>query len=355
MKERKAKFAGRQTLLLLFAVTLVLSLAIQFSPCPVAAKDKVFNWRMQLPWPEGSLWADAAKKMAERIIETSNGRLNIKVFPVGALVGMREQFNALSMGVFEAHIWPTGYGTGKIPASTFFMSVPGGFTSPTDFRAWYYTGGGLDMAREVYASFGIRYVSPVVFADNPPRFSRKPIRTLADFKGLKIRATPGLQTAVMKTLGASPVYVPADEVFTSLDKGVFDAVSGYTTYGWYRMGLHDIVKYISQPGFVMGSIALELSVNLKAWKELPPDLQGILEVAAKELDLMNSQADWVACVKSLNAMKAAGLKTYVLPDQDIAEMRKIAHTVVDEFAKKDPLAQKVWDSQKEMLKNLGKL
>ena len=355
MKKAKRKFPSRKFTLSLLVLSLILSLSLLSAPGSVSAADKVIKWRMQIPWPEGSIWGEGARKMVERIKTASGGRLDIKVFYAGALVGMREQFNSLGMGVFEMHIWPTGYGTGKIPASTFLMSNPGGFTAPTDFRAWYYSGGGIELAREAYAPHNVHYIAPVIFPDNPARISRdKPIATLADFKGLKIRTLPGLQAAVMKQLGASPLYLPIDEVYTSFDKGVIDALSGYTIYGWYKMGMHNIAKYISEPGFLTGIIALEISANKKVWDKLPADLKAIVEASAREADMLICQADLVASKEALKAMKDSGMKTDVLPAADIAEMRKVAQKISDGFAQKNPLAQKVWNSQKETLQKLGK-
>ena len=321
----------------------------------VAAKDKVINWKMQICWSETTIWSEGMRQMAKRIHDASGGRLNIKLFYANQLVGMREQFNALSMGVMQMHVWPTAYGTGKIPASTFFFSSPGGFVEPEDFRAWYYSGGGLEIARETYAQYGVQYISPMFFPDNPARISKKKsIATLEDFKGLKIRALPGLQSLVMKELGASPVYLPIDEVYTSFDKGIVDALSGYTTYGWYKMGIHKIAKYISEPGFLMGTLVLEIAANKKAWDQLPDDLKAIVEAATREADMIVCQADLVASKEALKEMKASGMKTNVLAPEDIAKMRKVAQKVVDEYSSKDPISQKVWESQKAMLKKLGK-
>ena len=346
--KRKTAFLG---IIMMFILTITLLSGLS----PVSAKDKVYNWKMQICWPETTIWSEGTRQMVKRIHDASNGRLNIKLFYANQLVGMREQFNALSMGVMDLHIWPTAYGTGKIPASTFFFSVPGGFIAADDFRAWYYSGGGLEIARETYAKHGVQYVSPMFYPDNPARISRdKPIATLEDFKGLKIRALPGLQSAVMKELGASPMYLPIDEVYTSFDKGVVDALSGYTTYGWYKMGMHKIAKYISEPGFLMGTLVLEIAANKKSWDKLPADLKAIVEAATREADMLVCQADLVASKDALAAMKASGMQTNVLPPEDIEKMREIAHKVADVYAKKDPISQKVWESQKAMLKKLGK-
>lgn len=350
MKEtqNKAVFIGSLAALIL-SVTLCCGLN------PVWAKDKVYKWKMQVVWPEATMYSENTRQMVKRIKEASNGRLDIKLFYANQLVGTKEQFNSLSMGVMQMHIWPTVYGTGKIPASTFFFSIPGGFTSSDEFRAWFYSGGGLDIIRETYARYGVHYIAPSFYPDNPARISRdRPIATLADFEGLKIRALPGLQSAVFKELGASPMYLPVDEVYSGFDKGIVDALSGYTTYGWYKMGMHKIAKHISEPGFIMGTLGLEISANKRAWDTLPDDLKLIVEMASREMDMIASQADLLASKDALGKMKSEGMQTQVLSKEDIAKMGEVARKICDAYAEKDPVSKKVWDSQKSMLKRLGK-
>lgn len=337
-------------------VMLILSITLLGGLNSVSAKgEKVYKWKMQVVWPEATMYSENTRQMVKRIKEASKGRLDIKLFYANQLVGTKEQFNSLSMGVMQMHIWPTVYGTGKIPASTFFFSIPGGFTTSDEFRAWFYSGGGLKIIRETYAKHGVHYIAPSFYPDNPARISReKPIATLADFKGLKIRALPGLQSAVMKELGASPMYLPVDEVYSGFDKGVVDALSGYTTYGWYKMGMHKIAKYISEPGFIMGTLGLEIAANKKAWDKLPDDLKLIVEMASREMDMIASQADLLASKDALGKMKSEGMQTQVLSNEDIAKMREVAHKICDAYAEKDPVSKQVWDSQKAMLKKLGK-
>ncbi|HRF44024.1 MAG TPA: TRAP transporter substrate-binding protein DctP, partial [Candidatus Competibacteraceae bacterium] len=94
-----------------------------------------------MPWTEGLLFYDMAQHFADTVALASGGRLEIKLFPAGALVGAMESFDAVSKGSAEiGHDWP-GYWKGKNEAFVAFASVPFGLDTE-GYNIWLYERGG---------------------------------------------------------------------------------------------------------------------------------------------------------------------------------------------------------------------
>ena len=102
-----------------------------------------FKWKMVMPWSKGLLFFDFAQHFADSVKLASGGRLDIKVFSAGELVGAMESFDAVSKGSAQVgHDWP-GYWKGKNENFVSFASVPFGLDAE-GYNIWLYERGGLD-------------------------------------------------------------------------------------------------------------------------------------------------------------------------------------------------------------------
>jgi TRAP-type mannitol/chloroaromatic compound transport system substrate-binding protein len=116
-----------------------------------------------------------------------------------------------------------------------------------------------------------------------------------------------------------------------------------------------VTHWIVKPGFIQPATALEVVVGLKAWDKLPSDIKLIFECAVREWSQYWFSADHLENRKALNKMLEKGLQVVSLNESDLENLRKTAHPIVDKWVSKDPMAQKVWDSQKEYMKLMGKI
>jgi TRAP-type mannitol/chloroaromatic compound transport system substrate-binding protein len=94
-----------------------------------------------------SVWPSGVRVM-------SDGRLDIRVYGAGELVGAFEVFDAVSAGTAEMGHGAAYYWRGKIPVAAMFSTVPFGMTAQ-EMNGWLYFGGGLELWRELYAPFGL--------------------------------------------------------------------------------------------------------------------------------------------------------------------------------------------------------
>src|SRR6056297_3665936 len=115
--------------------------------------DKI-RWKMVMPWSKGLLFYDIAVHFADSVALASGGRLKIKLFSAGELVGAMESFDAVSKGQADiGHDWP-GYWKGKNENFVSFASVPFGLDAE-GYNIWLYERGGLEQMQELYGRYNL--------------------------------------------------------------------------------------------------------------------------------------------------------------------------------------------------------
>ncbi len=108
----------------------------------------------------------------------------------------------------------------------------------------------------------------------------RPVRSLADIKGMKIRST-GLSSKVVSALGAVPVAMPQGETYESLQKGVVEGTITpiETLKGWKQA---EVIKYTTDCKSIGYTTAMFVVMNLRKWNSLPPDVKKVFEEVSKE-------------------------------------------------------------------------
>lgn len=319
-----------------------------FVPATAGAKDKVYNWRMQVLWDSGTLPFRMETQFVERVKELSNGRLNIKIFPPGSLVPTAQMLDALQAGMIDMMKQYEGYYIGKMPEVAFTSALPLGFTDTWQFETWFWQLGGVDILREAYAKQGVFYIAPTIYGQEPIH-SKVPIRSIEDLKGKKGRFV-GLAGPVLKKLGASVTPLPTAEVYTALEKGVIDFADRGGLAANYDAGLYQVAKYIILPGFHQPTTATMYAANLAKWNQLPKDLQQIVIIAAREASADLFQYHLVKGMEALKKFQDKGCEVIYLPDSEIAKIRRTAMKVWEEYADKSQTARKILESQKKWMK-----
>jgi TRAP-type mannitol/chloroaromatic compound transport system substrate-binding protein len=149
---------------------------------------------------------------------------------------------------------------------------------------------------------------------------KKPINSLADLKGLKMRI-PGLGGEVMKRLGVNPVLLPAGEIFTSLERGTIDATEWVGPALDSMMGFAKAADYYYTGWHEPGSI-LEITFNKKRWEQLSDEHRAIITAASEEMTGNMLQEFRYKNAKALEELpKSVQIKTF---PKDIMDAAKVA-------------------------------
>ncbi|MBF6058847.1 MULTISPECIES: TRAP transporter substrate-binding protein [Thiomicrorhabdus] len=319
-----------------------------------AAPQKTYEWKMVTTWPKNFPGlGTGANNIARLITEMSGGRIKVKVYGAGELVGAFEVFDAVSQGNAQLGHAGAYYWTGKIPSAAFFSSVPFGLTAQ-EMNSWLYYGGGMELWEEAYKPFGLIPNPGGNSGTQMGGWFNKEINSVADLKGLKMRM-PGLGGEVLKRAGGIPVTLPGGEIFPSLQSGAIDATEWVGPYNDLAFGLYKAAKYYYTPGWHEPGTVMECMINEKAFNELPADLQSIVRNAIKV-----ANADMLAeyTARNQQALQTLINKHHVelryFPDEVLKELKTISQQVVEEQSNADALSAKVWASQKAFRDQVAK-
>ena len=261
----------------------IASLAVLFAFSSVALAGEKVKWRMGSTWTPTINLYHGDKSMIKYVSEMTNGDFEIKWFPSGSLMKAFEYFDACSKGVVEAvGDWPS-YWVGKDVSFDFLGSMPYGFTN-MDYVNWYYQFGGEALYNEAYGKFGMRYFNiGSTTSESGFRTTEKtgPIKSLADYKGKKLRTPARATIHILEKLGAAPVKMAGGEIYLAVERGTLDGAEFSAPGIDWEMGFAEITKYWSVPCWFQPASQVGVAVNLKAYNKLPKQYQAILQWAAK--------------------------------------------------------------------------
>ena len=254
-----------------------------------------------------------------------------------------EIFDAVSSGTAELGHGASYYWKGKVPASSFFASVPFGLIAQ-EMNAWLYFGGGWDLWKEAYAPFGILPVPCGSSGCQMGGWFRKEIRSMADIRGLKMRI-PALGGEIIARAGGTPVTMPGSEIFTSLQSGAIDAAEWIGPYNDLAFGLHKAAKYYYYPGWQEPGSTLEMIINEAAFEGLPEDLREIvLTCASATNDRMAAEFTARNAEALQTLIRDHGVQVRPYPDDVMRELQRLSAEVLAEASGTDPMFRRVLES-----------
>ena len=318
-----------------------------------ADSASVIEWKAQSLWQAGTLPHQIFEEFAQRVGERSDGRLKIEALAVNSIVSSTESLDAVGADILQAQQSGPAYFTGKDAAFALLSDPQGGFENPEQMRQWMETGGGMDLARELYARYNVYFVGGVWYGMES-LVSKKPIRTLADFNGVKIRAPQGLGQDIFLRLGAAPVNLPGSEVYTALERGVVDASDWGTLSMNQDLGYHKLAPYPIYPGYHSMPMA-DFAVNINRWNALPDDLKILVEDEVRRFTDEMIERNRAADEKVLAQADKLGFEAIDLPTAERRKFREIAREVWSEYADRSPMAKRVYESQVAFLQKLNLL
>ncbi|NDK33259.1 TRAP transporter substrate-binding protein DctP [Nesterenkonia haasae] len=249
---------------LLFATT---------AACASSTDDDTLTIRFASGFPEGNAISEGHMWWMDEVEERSNGRITFDRNFGGALYGALDiapalQSNALDFGVFANSYQPAESPLGTITEMPFMTDNP---------VASAYAFNRLSTESDVFSaeleSLGIQ---PIVFGaiDVGGAVTTQPLDSLEDFNGLSIRSV-GAQGKALEALGANPIFMGADELYQSLERGVIDGAAPFALDTGPSMSLHEVAPHVTYLGMgVYVNVALGFSENV--WAQVPEDLRDIM-------------------------------------------------------------------------------
>jgi TRAP-type transport system periplasmic protein len=312
MKEYRSKTVYFVGIMLLFAVLL--------APC-LQSRAAEFELKFGALNPEGLYMAKIAKAWMAKIEKETNGRVHFTSYWGGTLITPPDAPDEVARGVVDVGLFSADY-----PKVGFdFVKSSGTF--------WY----GISTASQARLIVDLQKKYPQIEAEFAKygkllgnqsmsqmklMTNKKPVRKLADLKGLKIKATPAY-VPLLQELGAEAVMMSMFDCYLALQKGMIDGVLAPLDT-LVPLKFIEVIKYITELDLTYAAQPGPM-ISLKTWAKLPPDIQKVFENNVKFFD--------DECVKVTNevnnemmaAAKKAGIEFTQLPAQDDKKVDEILY------------------------------
>ena len=309
---------GSIALALAFSVLSIPAATAQSSK-PAAPTTLSFNWEAASGRANILVWPFRPGGRYEQLVtQHTNGTVKLDIKE--KLFGTMDSVFAIGDGRVMMGTQLVSAATGTYPLLDFggipglFSEIPNGtsewaeaFLDPKMMAVWD------NYSRPA----GFKILGSAISLANNALWGNKPIKTLADFKGVKMRASGRTQTSTLRSLGGSPLTLSMTEIDEALNRGTVDAITTSKSFGAER-GLTQLAKHVSiwpiTPIFPMFVV-----INFKAWDKLTPQQKnGLMRASAqltREMPTVLEQMDisyslWIRSTKT----------EMVIPDD--AEVRK---------------------------------
>jgi TRAP-type transport system periplasmic protein len=267
------------------------------------------------------------QQFCEEVNKRANGRVEITYYPGGTVLSPAKMFNGVVTGIADMGLSHIGYTRGRFPVTEVF-DLPLGFPS-----GWVASQVSNDFYNKFkpteWDSVHILYLTtsgPLII-----QTVNKPVKTLQDLKGLKIRAT-GATSDVVKALGALPIPLEMPDVYESLRRAVIDGVMvDLSTLKYWKFA--EVEKYTTASWQLGTGITFYFVINKDKWNSLTPDLQKIFtEVAAETYE--KQAALWNEMdIEGVDLFKSSGGQIFSLANAEAVRWVKAVEPVIAAYKK----------------------
>ena len=287
---------------------LAAAVAVGFA-APAVAGGKTFHIKFSTWHPPASrevrtVW----KPMLEELKRRSGGRITYTLYAGGALGKGPEHYDIVRKGLSDMGYFTATWTPGRFPL-TDVLSLATWIES----KAIAADIGNAMYKRLLYREFPDVKVLELNGCIQAMLWTRKPVHTLEDCKGLKIRTPGGHQTNYIKSLGAEPVFMPLGDVYLALETGTID---GLVTCPppFLAFKLYEVAKY----GVVLpfGCVSEGLIMNKNSWKRMPDDLKKIVLEVCTNPYRTTGGLNKKAYKQMMKQIQAKGVKLYYLPEKE---------------------------------------
>ncbi|MGC6537197.1 MAG: TRAP transporter substrate-binding protein [Candidatus Puniceispirillaceae bacterium] len=335
---------------LMRTMTMAASVAAIAAGTAFSAAAETTKLRIQTHFSQETLSGQMAEKYINDIQTMSNGEIQVEMFYASSVVKSAETFDAAATGILDCDMTGGAYQTGKNPAFQFTGDLMGGYANPYQQMSWMLHGGGRSAINDLYNDHNMEFVG--WWIPGPESLSSTaPIRGVEDFKGWKFRSPPGLATKVFANLGASPIVMDFNEIFTALETGIIDGADAANLTNNIGLGLYDIAEHTNYPGF-HSMPADHLACRKDVWDAMPAHHQAIMTVAMDSLALHNATINEVKNAQNAKVLRAKGINLYEWSPEELGKFRQAVKKGWTEFAT-TPEAKALLQSHVDFLTDLG--
>ncbi len=320
------------------------------APDSQVAKQETIKLTLAHGWPKGyPIFGESVEDYAKLVEQMSDGRIQVSVDSTNKHKSAFGIFDFVKSGQYDIGQSASYYYGGKDPDALFFSSMPFSMTAQEQ-QAWFYEGGGLALANEVYAKHNMEVMLGGNTGMQMGGWFRKEINSLDDLKGLKMRI-PGFGGKVIAGVGGVPTNIPAGELYQSLERGTIDALEWVGPGLDLRMGFHKVAPYY-YTGWHEPGTELMYFFNKDSMAKLPKWAKSILFNAARLTSYNMTTSTFAANAENWNTISSQypNVQVKQFPPKVIAALKQSNADLLEAERARSPMAQKIVDSRASYLK-----
>ena len=319
MRKRKGLFVG---FLFVGLLTMLLLPAASMAESKSKIHLKFSTWHPPVAREVKTVWIPMLAELEKR----SNGRITSTLYAGGALGKGPEHYDIVKKGLSDMGYFTATWTPGRFPLSDVLsMAV---WANGKDV--------GTDIGNAMYKRILFKEFPGVKMIElngciQAFLWTRKPVHTLEDCKGLRIRSPGGLQTNYIKALGAEPVFMPLGDVYLALETGTID---GLVTCPPLVLAfkLYEVAKYGTLATF--GCVTEGVIMNEKSWNRVPDDLKPVIEEVCSNPFRTTGGLTQDVYKTMMKEIAAKGVTIYTLPEKEADRWAKRFQQVTREWVKK---------------------
>ena len=271
----------------------------------------------------------SADKFANIVEKRSGGRISVTRFRAGQLYGPKQQIEAIAKGALSMAVLHMAFVGARSPALEFISSM-GAQGCWADYdHYWRF----IDLpevrriaTREFEAKMNAKLLGILSYGTGIIGNRKRPIHTIEDYKGIKMRAAGTSAAALYSALGMIPTQLSAKEVYMALQRGTVDGtVSGPDRF--YKSKWYEVATYLTQD-YAHPYVSMWLVVNNDFWKKLTNQDRQVLLQASQEIEKWTRNYAPQDTEKSYEQLKKVVKDLYFMPKSETKKITIIAKPVM---------------------------
>ena len=306
-------------------VTFLLGFSVCLAPCfaasekPIELRFSMFISTQHMTYTQ--VWHPWAQELERR----TQGRVKVIFYPSEALGKARDHYNMAVTGLADIALCILGYTPGRFPLTEVF-ELP---------IVWPSAGIGSRISWEIYEKYLKKEFSDVKLIQlgivDPYHImtTKKPVKNLADVKGLRLRSGNPRNAEVLRAWGASPINITIFDTYDALQKGMADGV--FLNYSSLRdYNLDEQLHQYTTLNMSAGQSAVVM--NLQAWNKFPPDIKKIFdELTGAKLSIKIGEAFDKSAKEGFKQALEKGNKAWMLSEEEKKDFLEKTKPIVDKW------------------------
>jgi TRAP-type C4-dicarboxylate transport system substrate-binding protein len=308
----------------LVATTMALAVSLPVFSTPQLANAQEVTLKLVSMLPKKTAIGGTFNGFINRLNEKLKGEFKIDWRGGPEVVPQFKQPNTVRIGAIDMTLTSPSYANG-------ILNVSGAANYSNKQYAEIKSTGYLDYMTKLHAAKGLVYVGELPVSKLRFHiFLKEPIKTLSDFKGMKIRVFPAIAPA-MKALGANPIVLPMTAIYTSMERGV---VAGFVTgVAGVAKQFKGLTKAYVDEGFYRATF--HLLANPKSWAKVPAATQAKIIEFVRTTEPATYEASWDArLTDGYEALKKDGVKAVKFSAAETEKFKKAVHSAAWAAVKK---------------------